>query len=458
MDFIIQRFQSITQSELSYRNLGEIVHSLDVTKIKFSQDENDYEKSEASQYFRKIYTTEPLELAVLFWPPNSESAIHYHHGFYGYVLVLSGEGENIEYHWQNNILSHSLTMKCNVGGVMNEPDGVVHSIKNSSKTKPLITLHIYYPALTNLDNLTVFEPNTHTIGVLNEKALNASFIEPKEHFHKIEKNAFKFISQEQKIESKSHYIYPILPKPSESEIYTMLSEYYNEQAHEYDEFDIAHESRNRYTTAINIKIAECLPQSEITVLDIAGGTGRRSTEILKNHPFKSTATILDMSEEMLERAKAAGHQVTHSTYNDKLLESCHYDLIYFLYAFGHIPSHSSRLESLRKIHTELKPGGIFCFDVFNRGNRNEWGPNAIKIYHTHRLAEAGYEEGDVFYRKSGGHTSAFLHYFSRDEIKSLLKEAGFNSIQIFNIGYVKNPGEWTNDESEGNFFIVAHKD
>lgn len=458
MDFVVQHFKSIPKSELSYRNLGEIVQSLDINKIQFSKDERDYEKSDASQYFRKIHTIDPLELAVLYWPPNSESAIHYHHGFYGYVLVLSGEGENIEYNWHDNILSHSLTMKCNVGGIMNEPDGVVHAIRNSSNTKPLITLHIYYPALTDLNNLTVFDPKTLTLGVLNEKALNASFLEPKEHFQKLETDAFKFISQEQKRGSKSHYIYPIVPKPSESEIYSMLSEYYNEQAHEYDEFDTAHESRNSYTTAINTKIAELLPKTEITVLDIAGGTGRRSTDILKKHPFKSYSTILDMSEEMLEAAKASGHQVIHSTYSEKVLEESTYDVIYFLYAFGHIPSHDSRLNSLKKIYKELKPGGIFCFDVFNRDNHNEWGPNAVKIFHTHRLAEAGYEEGDVFYRKSGGNTSAFLHYFSRNGIKCLLEEAGFKKVEISNIGYVRNPGEWTSNELEGNFFIVAHKD
>lgn len=458
MDSVIQYFQSINKSKLSYRNLGEMVRSLSVEKIKFSKNENDYEKSEASQYFRKIYTTDPLELAVLYWPPNSESAIHYHHGFYGYVIVLSGEGENIEYNWQNEVLSHSLTMKCNVGGIMNEPDGVVHAIKNASKTEPLITLHIYYPALTDLNNLTVFDPETLSIGVLNEKALNASFLEPKENFHSLKTNGFKFISAEKKHNAKSHYIYPIVPKPSDVEIYSMLSEYYNEQAHEYDEFDTSHQSRNAYTGAINNKISSLLPNKDIQILDIAGGTGRRSTDILSGHKFTQNSTVLDMSNEMLEGAKEAGHRIIHSTYLDKEIEPNIYDVIYFLYAFGHIPSHNSRIESLKKIYQELKSGGIFCFDVFNRDNQNEWGPSALKIFHSHRLNEAGYEEGDVFYRKSGGNSAAFLHYFSKEGIINLLNEAGFKKVELSIIGYVKNPGEWTNNEQEGNFFIVAHKE
>ncbi len=458
MDSVIKYFQSINKSKLSYGNLGEMVRSLSVEKINFSKNENDYEKSEASQYFRKIYTTDQIELAVLYWPPNSESSIHFHHGFYGYVIVLSGEGENIEYNWKNDILSHSITMKCNVGGIMNEPDGIVHAIKNFSITEPLITLHIYYPALTDLNNLTVFDPKTLTLGVLNEKALNASFREPKENFHSLRKNAFKFFSAEERHYEKSHYIYPIVPKPSDEEIYSMLAEYYNEQAHQYDEFDTTHQTRNAYTNAINDKIRKLLPNKKIEVLDIAGGTGRRSTDILKGHKFTKNSIVLDMSYEMLALANAAGHKTIHNTYLNKEIEPNMYDLIYFLYAFGHIPSYKSRMESLKKIYQELKSGGIFCFDVFNRNNQNEWGPSALKIFHSHRLNEAGYEEGDVFYRKSGGKTAAFIHYFSKDGVIKLLNEAGFKKIEISNIGYVKNPGEWTNNETDGNFFIVAQKD
>jgi len=54
--------------------------------------------------------------------------------------------------------------------------------------------------------------------------------------------------------------------------------------------------------------------------------------------------------------------------------------------------------------------------------------------------------------------AAFIHYFSKDGVIKLLNEAGFKKIEISNIGYVKNPGEWTNNETDGNFFIVAQKD
>ena len=48
-------------------------------------------------YARNILLLDPFEVVVLHWPPGVESAIHHHEGFWGYVLCVEGEVENVEY-------------------------------------------------------------------------------------------------------------------------------------------------------------------------------------------------------------------------------------------------------------------------------------------------------------------------------------------------------------------------
>ena len=51
----------------------------------------------SGNYARNILLMDPFEVVVLHWPPGVESAIHHHEGFWGYVLCVEGEVENVEY-------------------------------------------------------------------------------------------------------------------------------------------------------------------------------------------------------------------------------------------------------------------------------------------------------------------------------------------------------------------------
>ena len=60
-------------------------------------------------------------------------------------------------------------------------------------------------------------------------------------------------------------------------------------------------------------------------------------------------------------------------------------------------------------------------------------------------------------KKVDGEQFAFLHYFTEDEITSLLEETGFELDQMLNIGYVKKSGKILDARDEGAFFIKARK-
>ena len=167
---------------------------------------------------------------------------------------------------------------------------------------------------------------------------------------------------------------------------------------------------------------------------------------------------VDISAGMIETAKGRGVNARIGHWNEVQIEEDAYDSITFLYAFGHIPSEGERWKSLTKAFKALRPGGRLYFDVFNVDNPNEWGPEALHLFEELELANEGYERGDLFYKRHGGQTVAFLHYCSQEGIRSLVELCGFRVHDVHRIGYVDRPGEQLQQEEEGgNLLIFAEK-
>ncbi len=440
----------------SYAMLGKLVKSLDVDKIDFTEALPDI--TETSQYARNILQTQPLECILLHWPAGVESAIHYHGGFWGYVMVLQGTCDNITYKLGKGRLTEDKSLRAIKGGVINEPDGTIHKIVNPSKNQALVTLHFYYPALENLNNLVLYSEDG-TKGILNEKAACASFDEAKAHFKLLEENAFTFHSYLQSPNAKSHRLYPIIPKPSSSQINEMIGTYYCEQAEQYDLFDFNHSSRKKYTEKINSMIANELNQSAKVkkYLALACGTGRRAIDIQSQSEHDYQITGVDLSLGMCEIATSRGLKMHEGDWLSVDVTESEFDVCTFLYAFGHLTTHDERKQALLKIYSKLKKGGILFFDVFNVNDKYEWGANAVDRYHDYGLDQWGYECGDVFYKKTEGEEIAFLHYFDQQSLANLLVECGFKVACIHHIGYVHKSGEILDKEDEGSLFIKAVK-
>lgn len=235
--------------------------------------------------------------------------------------------------------------------------------------------------------------------------------------------------------------------------------YFSEQAAQYDFYDFNLPKRKSYVDTIDELIANELTNRQVkSVIDIACGTGRRAVNIRSISGLDYEISGIDISEKMCEEAGKKGIDAHHEAW---LSSDEHSDETFscatFLYAFGHIPSRELRLLNLKKIGDHLESGGLLCFDVFNQNDQNEWGPLAVKAYENQNLADHGYEPGDVFYRKNGFKSAAFVHYFTKTEVEQLLDQAGFNIEKIHTVGYSKNAGEIQNDESQGNLLFIARK-
>ncbi len=457
MNELISKLSNLTPEDLTYERVGDILRETDLLSLDYSEYLKNLEPSQ--NYIRVPVLTDPIEVTLLVWPGNAASAIHHHQGFWGYVGVLEGCCDNTEFNFENHRLIEHRTVRAFRGGLLEEPDGVIHELKNPNGKDVTVTMHVYYPHLASFAGMRIFEKETGRIGLLGEGAKSASWNQPEEAFDSIETDAFEFVPYMKHKPNNTHRIMPVVPKPDKERIEQMLSSYYAEQAESYDHFDTKHPSRSAYNDRINRMIATDLKElDEVSnVLTLACGTGRRALEIRTHAGLDYRLIGVDLSSEMVQKAQSRGINAISGSWNDiNLPEGEHYDAATFLYAFGHVANAVERRKALSKVNSYLRLGGRLYFDVFNVNDELEWGISAVNTYHELSLDKASYEKGDVFYQKAGGESIAFLHYFSESEIEQLLHETGFEVLDIRHVGYVKKAGEIL-DDTEGTLFVIAEK-
>ncbi len=451
MQSLLDALSSLEEKDLTYTALGQWVRAFPFRELTYKPHLPQAESK--NDYARHILTLDPLEAVLIYWPPGVRSAIHHHEGFYGYVVVLEGMLQDRTFTFRDKVLKEDRVLQAFAGGIIDEPDGVIHELGNIDPEQPAVTLHLYYPALETLEGLRIFDLDNRRIGTLNETAPTASWQNPVDCFTAIEEEAFALAKP-----ASSHRMVLVQPKPDPETIYAMLARYYDEQAHEYDNFDLEHKTRKPYTETINRLIGQDLcRQHAHQVLDVAVGTGRRAVAIRTMAQCDYDITGVDMSREMCHIAGQRGIDARHGRWLDIDLGEEQFDAATFLYAFGHIATSELRLQTLQKIYRHLKPGGRLYLDLFNLHDQSEWGPAALQAFEEQHLERYGYEKGDVFYKKTGGTASAFVHYFTEEGARALLQAAGFTIASIQYIGYVHDAGKIVDDAQKGFFFITAVK-
>lgn len=457
---LLDRIASETPKDFDFEWLGTFVRSINIQDLVLEGHIPSYDVN-SGNYARNILRMTPFEVVVLHWPPGVESAIHHHEGFWGYVLCLEGEVENVEYTYDpvQAELREVGALRVRKGGVLPEPDGTIHKIVNPSRENALVTLHFYAPALETLDGMVLFDSQKRWLAELNAEATTASFHQDERGFRRLEKDAFTFVPLSAAPGHDTHMLYPLIPKPSGKEIMESLNAYYTEQALQYDVLDDSSTKRSAYTLGIDQLISKDLafhpPQR---MLHIACGTGRRAIGIRAESGISYALEGVDISASMVQQAKSRGMNARIGNWNDVHVEEEAYDAIAFLYAFGHIPTIEDRRRSLLKVFKSLKPGGRFYFDVFNVENPNEWGPEAMRVFKELNLELEGYEPGDLFYKRHNGESVAFLHYYTPTGIRNLVEDCGLRVLETHRIGYVERSGEpLLPQDEEGNLLIVAEK-
>ncbi len=451
MEKLIQSFKELNRENLDFDSLRSSIADVDPFELDFGSAMPP--EPEPGKYSRKKVLDDPLEVTIVRWPVHGESAIHYHEGFWGYVAVVSGIIENAVYEWEGDQLKKTSGDLYCKGALIPEPDGVIHKIR-SLDVGPALTIHFYFPPLDSFEGMKIFDLENQRIGTLNEKAKAASWKEPEECFSSVEEDAFG-VEPDLNISHQFSMLH-LYPKPERQEIRDLTSKYFSDIANNYDQFDSEQKARSSYIKKINKLVSDSIEgnASELKVLSIGCGTGRRDIEIrdMTNIPYSLQGA--ELSQKMAEEAKRRGIDASVGPWMELEFEERSIDFAYFLFGFGHLSDRELRIDFLKKVRSTLKKDGTFFMDVFNREDQYEWGPRAIRNFEVNKLKDHGFEKGDVFYSRNDVEVPVFLHYFSINELQVLLKEAGFSKVSFDFVGYRHNPGELV-EQDEGVIFVRA---
>ncbi|MDF3820172.1 FAD/NAD(P)-binding protein [Leptospira sp. 96542] len=136
-------------------------------------------------YSRLKLMSNPFEILMLVWSPQSETAIHKHVGFGGILLVL--QGELIERKFVINNCKMELSEETYLQEKQSALESInsIHQVKNVSLDSYTISLHLYYPTLDSLTSMEIFDLQNQRKGVLNENAKAASWEEKGSSFKMI---------------------------------------------------------------------------------------------------------------------------------------------------------------------------------------------------------------------------------------------------------------------------------
>lgn len=445
---LAEAFQSASFSEIP-EVLSKIVLSQSYIKQITAQ------MDEGATYCRFPVLDSPYEVSILAWAKHACSAIHLHKGFYGYVQCLYGVLHDIRYQLHSGVMQKKEEYRVHPPAFVKEPEGIIHEFRNQSDSIA-ISLHVYEPPIRSFEGLTIFELESGQQATLTKHAIRACFQQSDIAYENKQEQAFKFLPYE-----SSHERIVILPKPEFNAIIQEITDYYAEQANEYDNFDLAHQSRIQYINGVNRQVVSGfqLLEQVNSVLAVACGTGRRAIDIQTLFGKQYSITGVEVNHEMGKEAIDRGVSIIPQSIAEPLPNHLHeqYDAAHFLYAYGHIVTRENRKNALIHIYDALKPGGILVFDAFNIDDQKEWGPHAKQAYKRLGLMEWGYEQGDVFYRKKGGKHCAFLHYASEEGLKDLILEAGFQILNLSYIGYVWKSGQIVTNNQEGFLCFILQK-
>ncbi len=188
-----------------------------------------------------------------------------------------------------------------------------------------------------------------------------------------------------------------------------------------------HFSDTRYDLWPELKRFAPFIQDGQNILDWGSGNGRLIL-LLKNRKVKYFG--VDQSVELIKIAEKKYQQEIQSGWvsffcvekQEKKFPADFFDLVFMIASFHHLPDQTSRLKLLQKIYQEMKPGAKLVMTNWNLGSDWAKGRIAAKKWKT-----IGDHDFIIPWKNSIGEieTERYYHWFTPEELSSLLIKAGF---------------------------------
>ncbi len=164
------------------------------------------------------------------------------------------------------------------------------------------------------------------------------------------------------------------------------------------------------------------------ILDLGCGNGNVSAKVLESFPHASV-TLVDASTEMLELCKGRFSRFSvepcHSYFNDYPFPENSFDMITAGFSLHHCNSEEKQ-QLFRKIHTALKPGGIFGITDLMINKENSSHPELLQDWKA--FVYKSFPDGEKW-EWIMEHYDAFDKPDSLEDQLLWLQEAGFSDIE-----------------------------
>ena len=186
------------------------------------------------------------------------------------------------------------------------------------------------------------------------------------------------------------------------------------------------------------------------ILDWGCGNGRL---IYLFEGFAVNYFGVDQSNEQLKMARKnfplKNAKFFCNAHKEKKFPENFFDNAFVIAALHHLPNPKTRLEVLKKIHRETKPGGKLVVTVWNLSS--DWAKAKLKK----DWKKIGKNDFFIPWKDQSGKLVAerYYHNFEKKELAGLLAEAGWKNAQLY-----YNTGDRRTGKKEGrNLVAVAEK-
>lgn len=189
MKNVLERIKMLKPEALEPNRLREVLQEIDFSQVDY---EPFLEGFDTQEYNRITLLDAPLKVFITTWPSQYYLPAHRHNHFWGYITVLKGLLTETTFAFdadQNKLFCHP-PKSFKKGELIFEPMNTTHHLQNPSPSKPLITLHFYFPAKYNYDGVLIFDIKNRRIAELNDKARRISWDLGAECYRRVEDSSF----------------------------------------------------------------------------------------------------------------------------------------------------------------------------------------------------------------------------------------------------------------------------
>lgn len=227
----------------------------------------------------------------------------------------------------------------------------------------------------------------------------------------------------------------------------MSKSHSNAKSSHYDKESLSYDAFNESNSKPLNQLIECILREHQakTILDLTCGTGSQ-VFWLSEHGYEVIGADINAKMLKIARAKAKQKKVSLKFLKGDMrtLKVGEFDAVLTIFnAIGHLTKQGFE-EAIQNIHRNLKPGGLYLFDIFNLshlldGNNItnltiDWqkvvdGKKIREIQYSTITDEGILESHDIYYNPKISKSSQTLQVYTSRQLKDMLQRNGFTILQ-----------------------------